>query len=72
MMDQLEETTNQVRERENPEKPGAWFVFAYDHAAYPIGLFAKDDEVSALRLIALLGYGHVVFWPFGTQWDDIT
>lgn len=51
------------------DKPGAWFVFAYDHSAYPIALFG--DELDALRFNEKLGYGHVIFWPFGEEWDNI-
>lgn len=64
------ETRNQQRARENPKEEGAWFVYAYDHTAYPIGLFA--EEIDALRLVEQLGYAHAIFWPFKTPWNDIS
>lgn len=65
----LDETPNQQRERNNSKPEGAWFVYAYDNAAYPIGLFA--EEIDALRVVEHLGYAHAIFWPFGVTWDEI-
>lgn len=48
---------------------GAWFVFSYDYSAYPIALYGS--ELEALRKVESQGYGHVVFWPFGKQWDEV-
>lgn len=50
------------------KKKGAWFVFSYDHSAYPIALY--EDEIDALRWVERNGYGHVKFWEFGTEWSD--
>lgn len=53
----------------NIEVKGVWFVFAYDTSAYPINVF--ESEIEALRLVEQQGYGHAVFWPFGTPWDEV-
>lgn len=47
---------------------GAWIVYSYDMQAYPIALYAK--EIEALRHVERLGYGHVKFWEFGTEWSN--
>ena len=52
-----------------PVQPaGAWFVFGYDQHPYPVALC--ETEVEALR-IAQKTYTHVMFWPFGKEWDEV-
>jgi hypothetical protein len=48
---------------------GVWFVHGFDWNAYPINVFA--DELEARRHADELGYGSVVFWPFGVLWDEV-
>ena len=48
---------------------GAWFVYDWDRTAYPIGL--HDNELDALRQVVGQGYGKVVFWAFGREWDQV-
>ena len=50
-------------------KPGAWFIYSWDWHAYPIALSA--DELEARRHADKLGYGEVVFWPFGAEAQEV-
>lgn len=52
----------------NDEITGAWIVYDWDYAAYPIALY--KDEIDALRHVERNGYGHVKFWKFGTEWSN--
>ena len=46
---------------------GVWVVYAYDTTAYPIMCFS--GEMEARRFHGELGYGHVGFWKFKTDWQ---
>lgn len=48
---------------------GFWFVYDWDWNVYPIS--AYRDEIDALRHVTQSGYGRVVFWPFGVDWDEV-
>lgn len=49
---------------------GAWFVYGVDTCAFPLALF--DDELSARRWADEHGYGSVVFWRFGWEWEEVS
>lgn len=51
-----------------PKVKGAWITYSYDMNAYPIALY--NNELDALRKVEEIGYGHVKFWEFGTDWRD--
>lgn len=53
-------------------KEGVWFIFGWDVQAYPIGI--HTDELEARRMADTLGYtgAHVIFWPNGVLWDDLS
>jgi hypothetical protein len=64
-----EEDVQIIWSDQEQQPKGAWFVYAYDVGAYPIALF--DEEIEALRYVMRLGYGKVIFWEFGKNWDEL-
>lgn len=48
---------------------GVWFVYSWDWNAYPLNVFG--DELEARRWADSNGYGEVVWWPFGVEWNEV-
>lgn len=60
-----------IEDRPTETPDGFWFVYGLDWNAYPIAAF-RDADSLARWLQTNGGCGEaVVFWPFGSAWDEV-